>query len=124
MVMLDRVESHDATSIRCRSTRHLDPANPLRHAGRLPALAGLEFCLQAAALHGGLLAGAAQRPGYVASLRAIVLHTDRLDDPALTYLIVDATREGQEPSGMSYALTLRTGSRVLVTGRALIKLPG
>lgn len=123
MIMLEAVDRYDATSIRCRTTRHLDPANPLRHAGRLPALAGLEFCLQAAALHGGLLAGAAQRPGYVASLRAVILHVDRLDDPVLAVLIVEATREAQEPSGMSYALTLRTESRPLVTARALVKLP-
>ena len=121
--MLDQVDGYDATTIRCSSTRHLDPANPLRHAGRLPALAGVEFCLQAAALHGGLLAGAAQRPGYVASLRAVTLHVDRLDDPALTPLIVEATREAQEPSGMSYTLTLRTESRLLLTARALVKLP-
>ncbi len=121
--MLDQIDCYDITAIRCRTTRHLDPANPLRHAGRLPALAGLEFCLQAAALHGGLLAGAAQRPGYVASLRAVILHIDRLDDPALTTLVVEATREAQEPSGMSYALTLRTESRLLLTARALIKLP-
>ena len=123
MVMLDQIDRCDSTTIACRTARHLDPANPLRHDGRLPALAGIEFCLQAAALHGGLLAGAAQRPGYVASLRAITLHVDRLDDPALTPLIVEATREAQETSGMSYALTLRTESRLLVTARALIKLP-
>lgn len=123
MVMVDAVDSYDAAAIRCRTTRHLDPANPLRHAGRLPALAGIEFCLQAAALHGGLLAGAAQRPGYVASLRAVTLHIDRLDDPALPLLIVEAMREAQEPSGMSYALTLRTESRLLLTARALVKLP-
>jgi predicted hotdog family 3-hydroxylacyl-ACP dehydratase len=123
MVMLDEVVSHDPAGIVCRSMRHLDPANPLRHAGRLPALAGIEFCLQAAALHGGLLAGTAQRPGYVASLRAVTLHVDRLDDPALTCLVVEAAREAQEPSVMSYALTLRAESRLLLTGRALIKLP-
>ena len=123
MVMLDRVDSYDAASITCHTTRHLDPANPLRHAGRLAALAGVEFCLQAAALHGGLLAGAAQRPGYVASLRAVTLHIDRLDDPALPFLIVHAKREAQEASAMSYALTLRTESGLLLAARALIKLP-
>lgn len=121
--MLDRVDRYDATTISCRTTRHLDPANPLRHVGRLPALAGIEFCLQAAALHGGLLTGVAQPPGYVASLRAVTLHVDRLDDPALALLIVEATREAQEPSGMSYALSLRTESRLLLTARALVKLP-
>ncbi|MDT7950744.1 MAG: phosphotransferase [Acetobacteraceae bacterium] len=121
--MLDRVERWDTGGIVCGTARHLDPANPLRHAGRLPAVAGIEFCLQAAAVHGGMLAGAAQRPGYVASLRAVALHVDRLDDPALAWLIVEATREAQEVAGMSYALTLRSGTRVLLSGRALIKLP-
>lgn len=122
--MLDSVERYDDAAITCRTRRHLDPANPLRHRDHLSAFAGLEFCLQAAALHGGLLAGNAQRPGYVASLRAVALHADRLDDPALGSLIVEAVREAQEPSGMTYELTLRAESGIpLLTARATIALP-
>ena len=124
MVMLDDIVTWDDGRIVCRSRRHLDPANPLRHRGRLSTLAGAEFCLQAAALHGGLIAGAAQPPGYVASLRALVLAVDHLDDPAFESLIVEAVREAQEPSGMSYSLHLRTESgATLLTARATIKLP-
>lgn len=124
MVMLDDVVTWDNRHIVCRSRRHLDLANPLRHRDRLPALAGAELCLQAAALHGGLIAGAAQAPGYVASLRALVLTVDRLDDPAFESLIVEAVREAQEPFGMSYSLHLRTESgATLLTARATIKLP-
>ena len=70
MVLLDRVEAWDAETVQCRARSHLDPANPLRRAGRLAACCGIEYALQAAAVHGALLAGGvAQAAGYVAALR-------------------------------------------------------
>ncbi len=122
--MLDAVESWSEAGIRCRSARHHDPSNPLRRDGKLPAIAGAEFCLQAAALHGALLAGGAQPPGYVASLRAVSLAVDRLDDPLFAFLVVEATREAQQAFGMIYDLRLcADGGPVLLTARATIKLP-
>ena len=80
MRLLDRVVSHDAESILCAATSHRDPANPLRRAGLLPAVCGVEYALQAMAAHGALTGdGAAQAPGYLASLRGVVLGAARLD---------------------------------------------
>lgn len=125
MVLLDRVIRWDADSIVCAARSHLDLANPLREAGRLAGLCGVEYALQAAALHGALLAGGqAQRAGYAASLRNIVLHADRLDDPALGELSVQSTLASQEAFGMVYDFIVRSAAAApLLAGRFSIALP-
>lgn len=125
MVLLDRVERWDMGFVLCRARSHLDPANPLRHAGRLAALCGIEYGLQAAALHGALVAGGvAQRAGYAASLREVTLSADRLDDEAFGELLVEARVEAQERFGMVYAFAVHSEAGApLVRGRASIALP-
>lgn len=125
MVLLDRVQAWDASAVHCRARSHLDPANPLRRAGRLSACCGLEYALQAAAAHGALLAGGvAQAAGYVASLRAVELHVPWLDDPAHGELHVHARREHGEAGGMLYTLEVQSeAGATLVSGRASIALP-
>ncbi len=125
MVLLDEVVRWDAAGILCRARSHLDPANPLRHAGRLASVCGLEYALQAAALHGALRAGGVAQPaGYVAALRTVALHADRLDEPNLGPLAVSAIMEAQEGFGMVYALEVHSAAgALLVCGRATIALP-
>lgn len=123
MILLDSIEHWDQDKIICRAHSHLDPANPLRRQGRLPAICALEYALQAAALHGALRAGGvAQAAGYVASLRHVRLATTQLDDPAP--LRVQAQLEAEEQFGMIYALIISTDAGTpLVTARASIALP-
>lgn len=134
MVLLDRVTAWDAARIECRARSHLDPGNPLRRAGQLSAVCGLEYALQAAALHGALAAGRRPQPaGYVAVLRGAVLGADRLDDPAWGELRVAARLERGEGGGLIYALEvgalevgaleIGSGERMLVAGRAVVALP-
>jgi predicted hotdog family 3-hydroxylacyl-ACP dehydratase len=125
MVLLDRVESWSGDGAVCRARSHLDPANPLRHSGRLAALCGIEYGLQAAALHGALMAGGtAQEAGYAASLRGVSLHADRLDQPAFGEIRVEAKLEARERFGMVYAFEVRSeAGALLVAGRASIALP-
>lgn len=124
MCLLDRVLSWDAAGILCAARSHLDPANPLRRAGRLSAVCGLEYALQAAALHGALRDGERQPAGYVASLRGVALHADRLDDPARGELRVAATLERAETGGLLYALRVDDERGApLVAGRATVALP-
>lgn len=125
MVLLDRVERWDAHSVLCRARSHLDPRNPLRRGARLAAVCGIEYGLQAAALHGALCAGGVPQPaGYAASLRSVALGLDRLDDPALGELLVAARLEAQERFGMVYAFELRSeAGTALLSGRASIGLP-
>ena len=125
MVLLDRVEAWDADGILCRARSHLHAANPLRRDGRLSACCGLEYALQAAALHGALTAGgAAQRAGYVAALRGVVLRAERLDVAAFGELRVAAQLERQEAAGIIYAFAVEAADGApLLSGRATVALP-
>ena len=125
MVLLDRVVSWDASRITCLTRSHLDPANPLCRAGRLAATCGIEYALQAAALHGGLAAGGVAQPaGFLAALRDVTVYADRLDDQAIGDLYVAARLERHEEGGSIYALDLRSQTRkLLLSGRAVIALP-
>ena len=125
MCLLAEIVAWTDDAIQCRATSHLDPANPLRRQGRLAALCGIEYALQAAALHGALRTGAPQPPGYLAALRMNSLTAGPLDDPALGPLDVAARREHGDASGLIYTLSLRDAAgRVLLDGRATIVLPG
>ena len=126
MVLLDRVEAWDAGGILCRARSHLDAANPLRRDGRLSVCCGLEYALQAAALHGALVAGGvAQRAGYVAALRGVALRVERLDVASYGELRVSAGLERQEAGGIIYALSLEAADGMpLLSGRAMVALPG
>ena len=123
-VMLDSVERWDDRAVLCRARTHLDPANPLRHDGRLAAVCGVEYGLQAAALHGGLRAGSAQPAGHVAALRGVALHCEQLDDPAVGILLVEARLEAQETFGMIYSFEIRAeAGAILLSGTASVALP-
>lgn len=126
MCLLEEVLSWTAEGIVCRTLSHLDPANPLRRAGRLHALCGAEYALQAAALHGALLAdGTPQPAGYLAALRGVELGADRLDDPAYGALHVEAVLQAREASGLIYALRVRArDGRGLFAARGTVVLPG
>jgi predicted hotdog family 3-hydroxylacyl-ACP dehydratase len=125
MVLLNHVLSWDDSVITCWTRSHLDPTNPLRRANRLAATCGIEYALQAAALHGGLAAGGVAQPaGFLAALRDVTLHVDRLDDKAIGDLHVEARLERHEDGGSIYALELRSqAGRVLLSGRAIIAVP-
>lgn len=123
MCLLEQVVSWDAREILCRSRTHLDDENPLRRVGRLGAACGIEYGLQAAALHGALGEGARQSPGYLAGLRDVTFEVDRLDDPALGTLAIAASLELREAAGLIYGFRLESeAGRPLVAGRATIML--
>src|SRR5258706_15940388 len=94
MCLLDEVTHWDEKSIVSVSNTHRDPANPLRRQERLSAVHAFEYGAQAAAIHGGLRARAADTiaaPGYLAALRNGRLHVTRLDCIHLP-LRISATR--------------------------------
>ncbi|UFN48738.1 phosphotransferase [Roseomonas sp. OT10] len=123
MCLLASVEAWDAESIRCGATSHRDPANPLRRDGALPAICGVEYALQAMALHGALTGGGAQPAGYLASLRGVALEAERLDGLAGP-LCVSASAVLREAAGFVYAFEVSGEGRVLLSGQAAIILPG
>ena len=129
MCLLDRVTAWSEGAIGCAARSHLDPANPLRHAGRLAALCGVEYGMQAAAAHGTLLRQSAGdtgpgRPGYLAAIRGVELHVARLDDPAFGTLAVEASLLLQERAGWIYGFELTAADgKALVSGRGTIVMP-
>jgi predicted hotdog family 3-hydroxylacyl-ACP dehydratase len=123
MCLLDRVQAWDDQGIRCVAAGHADAANPLRVAGSLPALCGIEYAAQAMAVHGGLRAAAGARPrsGYLASLREVDCKRARLDDLA-GELCVEATRLLGDDSRVIYQFIVRVGVVEVLSGRATVVL--
>ena len=123
MCLLDGVLQWDESRIRCVSRSHQAPDNPMRDGGRLAAVCGVEYAAQAMAAHGGLTGKTATRPraGYLASLRDVVCHRDRLDDLAGD-LVVDAERVAHDGERVLYRFTLRVGDVEVLSGRAAVVL--
>lgn len=135
MCLLDDVAAWSAADIACVASSHLSPDNPLRRGGRLSAICGVEYGLQAAALHGRLLHGVpangvnaddgppagAPAPGFLAALRDVTLHVEHLDDQAFGALRVTAHAEMQAPSGAIYRFAVASEAGTpLVEGRGTI----
>lgn len=121
MCLLDRTLSWDGAGILCETDRHRDPDNPLRRDGLLPAICGVEFALQAMALHGALGAGAAQPVGFVSSLRDVALEATRLDHlPGA--LRIEATALVAESGGFIYRFAISHAGTALLHGQAAIIL--
>jgi predicted hotdog family 3-hydroxylacyl-ACP dehydratase len=125
MCLLDGVRDWSPHHIAAYTRAHLDPANPLCRGGRLAAVCGCEFALQAAALHGALIAGGVSQPaGWLAGLQLERIGAACLDEPAFGTLSVDATLQVAGARGIIYgfAVTAQDGA-VLLQGRATIVLP-
>lgn len=125
MCLLDRALAWDAEGIHCEADGHRDPGNPLRRGGHLPAVCGVEYALQAMALHGALAAGGAAQPaGYLSSLRDVSLGgaAERLDTVAGP-LGVRARALAAEAGGFIYRFEVEGEGRILLAGRAAIILP-
>jgi predicted hotdog family 3-hydroxylacyl-ACP dehydratase len=121
MCLLDRVEACDAAGIVCTAANHRDLAHPLRRNGLLPAVCGLEYALQAMALHGALTAGAAQGAGFLAALSGVAMAAERLDDVGED-LRISATALARESRGFIYAFEIMGDGRALLSGRATVVL--
>jgi len=123
MCLLDGVVSWDENRIRCASRSHLDPGNPLRADGRLPAVCGIEYAAQAMAVHGGLAGKVRDRPlaGFLASVRDVTCHRDRLDDLDGS-LFVEAVRSLGDETRVIYEFRLWVGETEVLSGRAAVVL--
>ena len=123
MCLLDSVLHWDGTGIRCSARNHDDPANPLRGPQGLGMLAGIEYCAQAMAVHGALLAEAAGErlaPGYLAALRDLRLYGERLDT-APGPLQATARRLMGQGGLLMYEVALYDGDeRLLLEGRITV----
>lgn len=120
MCLNDRVESWNMDRLCCLSYSHLDPDNPLRTAGRLSALIGVEYAAQAVAIHGALL-GASSEPGLLGSVRNLVCECAWLDDVPGP-LQVDVEKFSGDGSGLLYGFRISGSGRRLLSGRLSIIL--
>ena len=123
MVLLDGVLNWDKARIQCVTATHRWIGNPLRRDGRIGILYGVEYVSQAIALHAALTGDKTDAPcrGYLASLRAVSCHADRLDLIPGT-LLIEAEQLHGEASRAIYNFVLRHETRVLLDGRAAVVL--
>lgn len=130
MCLLDLVLAWDENHIRCVANSHRAPSHPLRAHGRLGAACGVEYAAQAMAVHGALVAEgmtsgdsghASPRSGYLASLRGVTLHVERLDTIAGA-LTVNAERITGDAKTVLYNFTVEAGAQTLLSGRAVVVL--
>nr|UXE46155.1 hypothetical protein Hi04_10k_c5801_00013 [uncultured bacterium] len=124
MCLLDVVEEWSARSLCCRSLSHCSPDNPLRRNGLLSALHLVEYGAQATAVHGGLLArerNTTAPPGFLASLRDVRLHVNRIDDIAEP-LLVQADVLTSSEMGWMYSFNISAAGRALASGRVSVIL--
>ncbi|MEO8653373.1 MAG: 3-hydroxylacyl-ACP dehydratase [Ramlibacter sp.] len=130
MCLLDTVLAWDHDSIACQTSSHLSPDHPLRAHGRLGAACGVEYAAQAMAVHGALVAeslhgsdtgSSPPRAGYLAGMRGVTLHVERLDTIAGP-LSVRAQRITGDANTVLYGFTVEAGEQTLLSGRALVVL--
>ncbi len=122
MCLLDGARSWDETMISCVSSRYAQPDNPLRRAnGVLGAACLIEIASQAMALHGRLCAGGntPPRPGFLVSLRGVMLHTATLD-ASHGALAITARQTLGDVRGASYEFNITAKAKVLAEGRAMV----
>ena len=122
MCLLDGVQRWDENEIVCVAESHRDLLNPLRRAGVLPAVSGVEYAAQAMGVHGGLVSRLSEsKPsvGYLASLRDVALRVTRLDDVAGP-LLVRARRVADTVGSVMCDFELSTDGNTLVSGRATL----
>jgi predicted hotdog family 3-hydroxylacyl-ACP dehydratase len=130
MCLLDAVSAWDEHSIACQANSHGATDHPLRAHGRLGAACGVEYAAQAMAVHGALIAESQDgaeagrsppRAGYLASLRGVDLHVERLDTVPGP-LTVRAERITGDENTVLYSFNVNDGARALVSGRAVVVL--
>lgn len=126
MCLLDGVASFDEERLVCIAISHAQADNPLRAHGRLGAATGIEYAAQAMAVHGALLAqGTEERPkaGFLASVRSVELHVERLDDVPGA-LRIEAVRIHSEGNSILYGFTVHAdeSGQLLLEGRAAVIL--
>jgi predicted hotdog family 3-hydroxylacyl-ACP dehydratase len=123
MCLLERLESWSPEGLRCSTSTHLDPHNPLRTPSGLLAPAAIEYAAQAMALHGSLVAPAdgGPGPGYLASVRGVRFAGARLDAVA-GRLQVEVERLAGDSRQILYRFVVGDGATVFAEGRATVVL--
>ena len=122
MSLLEAVIDGGRDWIACTATSHRDPANPLRHQGRLPASAAAEYASQAIALHASMT-GIEREPrrGFLAVVNNLTWTRDRLDEVSGD-LEIRAEQLAATGAALQYAITVAGDGQVLVMGELMVAL--
>ena len=121
MVLLDDVTHFDPERIVCTTSQHRLADNPMRVAGRMPALSGIELAAQAMAVHGALrrTPPAALRAGRLLSVRDVVIGRRFIDDVE-SALVVECRMDGASADVFAYRFTVAAGGETVLSGRAAV----
>jgi predicted hotdog family 3-hydroxylacyl-ACP dehydratase len=126
MFLLEQVNRFDRDEIECSAISHRASNNPLRHEGRLPVHAAIEYAAQAAGVHGGLLnrqlyPDAPAQMGYLAVISNLQWQVQRLDDlPG--ELQIRARRTAVTPGGRAYHVAIQHRGEPILSGDLIIAL--
>lgn len=146
MMLLDEMLECEPHRIVCRCDSHRRPDHPMRTDAGLGSASAVEYAAQAMALHAALQASQQAQPpkltpsaadaspsaadtspsaadasphGVLASVRALRLNVERLDDIAAD-LIVTATLHSGDAQSAMYEFCVTADARDLVSGRASV----
>lgn len=139
MMLLDEMLVCEPQRIVCRCDSHRRPDHPMRTDRGLGSASAVEYAAQAMALHAALQASqqvpppnpapsAADRPpsaadasphGVLASVRAVRLNVERLDDIEADLIVTATLHTGDAQSAM-YEFSVTADARDLVSGRASV----
>lgn len=124
MCLLDAVRHWSPEAIECEARLNGLDRHPLRSEGALDAVHAIEYAAQAMAVHGALIAGlqAAPRAGYLASVRGVSLHAERIeaDDAPLR---VSAQRLSGDERNVLYGFRVEAARGACIAeGRAAVVL--
>lgn len=123
MCLLDRVLTWSPEAIACEAVPATGEQHPLRRAGALASVHAIEYAAQAMAVHGALVAGtdAAPAAGYLASVRGVNLHRERIE-AADAPLRVRAERLSGDGASVLYRFSVEGARGALADGRAAVVL--
>jgi predicted hotdog family 3-hydroxylacyl-ACP dehydratase len=122
MCLLEGVERWDEKHIVCTTTSHRLADNPLRSNGQLSAINGVEYAAQAMAVHGGLQArerGETNPPGFLAALRDVAMHVQRLDTIEAP-LRIEAEELMRSGGSFIYQFSVQADDEMLLDGRLTV----
>ena len=125
MCLIEQVLEWGPDSVRCRTSNHRDPANPLRTKGGLRAVCVVEYAAQAAALHAILVAGDDAPADAAASKksRALLALVNGLElDTAYLHdgdgdLVVEGNVDYRSGAAVIYRFEAFDGIRPIARGR-------
>lgn len=126
MCLNDNVLEWDEKWVLCSTQSHLREDNPLLKNNKLSVVHAIEYCAQAMAVHGGLLArekGERLLAGYLAAVRNVEFSYEYLDDIKQD-LMVSASQLMAQGGNLMYEFKMfynnEDTQHIVATGRATV----